>query len=163
MSRIEIWYFFNIAKNEENTWRRSLPLRILVCLCSCLLLIILGFFILTFFFFFGCAFEFVNYYLTDSPEESNESRIEEYQNPNNDVNNSTNRNIRNNEIQIVGGNEIVKKNAPNDSNACNTKKILMCILIACIGLLCQPLYLIFYLLIGMMECYRRFACWYFYF
>jgi uncharacterized membrane protein len=32
-----------------------------------------------------------------------------------------------------------------------------------LGILCQPLYLIFYMLYGLMECYRRFNCWFYYF
>jgi len=31
-----------------------------------------------------------------------------------------------------------------------------------LGILCQPLYLLFYLLYAMMECYRRFSCWFYY-
>ena len=35
------------------------------------------------------------------------------------------------------------------------------LLIVC-GILCQPLYLLFYVLYGLMECYRRFNCWFYY-
>ncbi len=118
--------------------------------------------IIVFFFFFGCAYELVNYYLTDQPEEDDENNI----NNNNyeGVNDNTGRNtyINSNVCRLE-----VRKPKPKPKivveEGWTTKKILICCLLACLGILLQPLYLLFYILIGVMECYRRFACWYFYF
>ena len=40
-------------------------------------------------------------------------------------------------------------------------KVIIAILIV-VGIICQPIYLMFYVLYGLMECYRRFNCWFYY-
>ena len=40
-------------------------------------------------------------------------------------------------------------------------RCIIFLLIVC-GIICQPLYLMIYILYGLMECYRRFNCWFYY-
>jgi hypothetical protein len=51
----------------------------------------------------------------------------------------------------------------NQKKEINMKTIIICIFLGLLGLVLQPFYLLFYIFVGVMECYRRFACWYFYF
>ncbi len=118
-------------------------------------MLVIAIFIIAFFFFFGCAYEIVNYYLTDQPEdEENQKNCD-----NGNVNTSRQPYVNPNECRL----EIKKSNQIAEKEGCTTKKIIICCCLAALGILLQPLYLLFYILIGMMECYRRFACWYFYF
>jgi hypothetical protein len=128
-------------------------------------MLVIALFIIAFFFFFGCAYEFVTYYLTDQPEEDDEAEnnaMNNHQyNQNNNNNNSSRQPYLNpNETRL---NVKRSKSEMNKEEGCTTKKIIISCLLAVLGIFLQPLYLLFYILIGMMECYRRFACWYFYF
>jgi hypothetical protein len=49
-----------------------------------------------------------------------------------------------------------------DNSECTLGKIAICSLLGIIGVFCQPIYLMFYLLYAMMECYRRIGCWMFF-
>ncbi len=51
-------------------------------------------------------------------------------------------------------------NDPAEADKCKENSIIA--LLIFLGILCQPLYLLFYLLYAMMECYRRFSCWFYY-
>jgi hypothetical protein len=130
-------------------------------------MLVIAIFIIAFFFFFGCAYELVNYYLTDQPEEEEENErvaINNYQHryiQNNINNNSSHQPYVNpNDCNIIVSKS---KTQAKQEEGCTTKKIIISCLLAVLGIFLQPLYLLFYILIGMMECYRRFACWYFYF
>jgi hypothetical protein len=57
----------------------------------------------------------------------------------------------------------IKKEDDKEEDNCNFTTILICILLVILGIGLQPVYLLFYLLFAMMECYRRFGCWVFYF
>lgn len=61
--------------------------------------------------------------------------------------------------------EIIAEPASDESEKkeINLKTIIICIFLGLLGLALQPFYLLFYIFVGVMECYRRFACWYFYF
>lgn len=71
----------------------------------------------------------------------------------------------------VNGNHIIQFNRPVKSTNsliedreykdCKCPEIAVCILLGLVGFMIQPLYLMFYILYGMMECYRRFGCWIF--
>ena len=74
-------------------------------------------------------------------------------------------NNNNNNIQYpyIAGQNIDKNNQKNidlEKDKCKENSILG--LLIFLGVLCQPLYLIFYFLYGLMECYRRFSCWFYY-
>jgi hypothetical protein len=92
--------------------------------------------IIVFFFLFGCPYEFVKCYLEKKFEEDDEDKSVDY-----DEDIQT-------EVEPV-----------NEEMTC--KKWTICILLAFLGLLCQPLYLVFYMMYGLMECYRQFGCWMF--
>ena len=99
-------------------------------------------FILAFFFFFGCAYEFVKCYLQQKFED--EDVYEDDYEMDHEYNNRAH-----NEDRLENG----------KLSCC---QIIMRIFLACLGLACQPLYLMFFVIYGMMECYRRFGCWMFY-
>ena len=101
--------------------------------------------ILVFFFFFGCPYEFIKCYLNRDPEEEDEDADFNY-----DDDIEANR-------QGAGN----KKRNNEEDEGCNCKKVSICILLGLLGLLCQPIYLMFYILYAIMECYRRFGCWIF--
>lgn len=140
-------------------------------------MLILAIFIIAFFFFFGCAFEFCSYYINYKGEEQEEEEeqdvihINHYERHNPERHDkrdysenqhlgqsSTNRNTN---LTIKTDQKFKKR--PEDDEGCTCKKIIVCFFLAILGIVLQPVYLLFYILLGMMECYRRFACWYFYF
>jgi hypothetical protein len=95
-----------------------------------------------FFFFFGCPYEFVKCYLERKYED--DDSLEELE-------------------EAMESRKIEEKELVTDENEkCTVSKILICIILCILGLLCQPLYLMFYLLYVMMECYRRLGCWIFF-
>jgi len=102
-------------------------------LLSAILGIILVCLILIFFLFLGCPYEFVKCYLQ-----------KKYKDLADDIN--------------YGHKE---EEEEEDNDECTVGKVLMCILLSAIGVLCQPLYLIFYILWAVMECYRQFGCFIF--
>jgi hypothetical protein len=110
--------------------------------------------ILIFFFFCGCPYEFIKCYLEkkcfkeDEEEDEDSEIIEGY-----------NQVSGNNRNQIKESNVGVEDNTEDN---CKFSTICICILIGIVGIFLQPFYLFFYFLYGMMECYRRFNCWYFY-
>lgn len=162
-------YKIYAADSEETTWRGHPCTRCLVSICSCLLMLVIAMFIIAFFFFFGCAYEFVTYYLTDQPDEDDESeknvintnQLYIQNNHYNQNNSSRQPYINPNDCHLNINSK--SKSQIKKEEGCTTKKILISCLLAVLGIFLQPLYLLFYILIGMMECYRRFACWYFYF
>lgn len=144
-------------------------------------MLILTLLVLAFFFFFGCAYEFITYYLNYQKEQKLKKKMQmnrpvDHSDSNEYINTQTmNRrrieNHRNNDFYNV--NNINQNNNFNyqmqdeidneDSEKCDNETICICVLLGILGFGLQPLYLMFYLLVAMMECYRRFACWYFYF
>jgi hypothetical protein len=105
-----------------------------MCL-SCILGTLAVLLILIFFFFLGCPYEFIKCYLEKKYEDHDDS--------------------------FDGYEEDRYNEANNENEECTCGKISICILLAILGILCQPIYLLFYVLYGLMECYRRFGCWIF--
>jgi len=96
--------------------------------------------VIIFFLFFGCAYEFVKYYLNKHYEEDEERGIyqtNQFKDP------------ENNQTNIEG----------EESN-CSKNSIIA--LLIFIGICCQPLYLVFYLIYALMEFSKRFGCWFYY-
>eukprot|EP00340_Litonotus_pictus_P005791 CAMPEP_0170522222 /NCGR_PEP_ID=MMETSP0209-20121228/7684_1 /TAXON_ID=665100 ORGANISM="Litonotus pictus, Strain P1" /NCGR_SAMPLE_ID=MMETSP0209 /ASSEMBLY_ACC=CAM_ASM_000301 /LENGTH=531 /DNA_ID=CAMNT_0010809639 /DNA_START=30 /DNA_END=1625 /DNA_ORIENTATION=- len=148
------------AENEESTWRANGCTKCLVSFCSCILMLVIAIFIIAFFLFFGCAFEFVNYYLTSTDEEDKEEYSSDQEMGNREPQQRYERGT--NTLEVRDDQEHQRNNIKKEEG-CTAKKVIICVLLALLGICLQPLYLLFYILIGMMECYRRFACWYFYF
>jgi hypothetical protein len=90
-----------------------------------------------FFALLGCSYEFVKCYLNKKTDEDDE-----------DENDSVS--------------EQPQRQNENEEQENREKNYKMIFFIGFLGFLCQPLYLIFYLLYGLMECYRRFNCWCYY-
>ena len=93
--------------------------------------------IIIFFAFFGCAYEFAKCYI----ERSNKTEDEEESN--------------------YECNYEVENQLESNKPLTRGDKILLFLLIF-VGILCQPIYLMIYLLYALMECYRRFNCWFYY-
>ena len=140
--------------------RNNLCLNILWHMLSCFLYILFFISIYLFYLFAGCPYEFVRCYLegknNNDENKSNNDSIEIYEenvnefgigfrnrgNQENNKNNSNNNNETNNEAG--------KKN----------KKLIIGLLIF-VGILCQPLYLAFYAIYTLIECYKRINCLFF--
>lgn len=128
--------FLGVGVNEKNWWDNKCIKCIgftFSCLVGAFAIVLIVFFFLT----LGCAYEFVKCYLDKKFEKNNDDSWNDYE-----------------------------KDLPehfdeeqNDADKCSFLKVVMCIFLAALGFACQPLYLLFYILYGMMECYRRFGCW----
>ncbi len=95
-------------------------------------------FVLLFFIVAGCAYEFVKCYIEKKDDQDEQ-------------------NAHNEQQQSVD--EIDRYEIKMEERRKNWKMIALMILL---GIMCQPIYLVFYMLYGMMECYRRFNCWFYY-
>ena len=157
--------------DSGSKWMRNPCLKVLWYLFSC----VLGFFavllVLLFYLFFGCAYEFVNCYtkkkVHDEEEEDEElGGSAEDRRDGDDYGggggNEGNVGVNHANSGISRG---IQGSGVNNSNYSEERvkknKILICI-VAVLGVICQPLYLMFYILYGLMECYRRFNCWFYY-
>ena len=124
--------------------------------------ILAAIFLAIFFSIFGCPFEFIKcYYDKYISKKSNledvslDSIDEEYiQNQYNSVINTSNPNVHFQEHTNENNNLIEEIIMYDD--------IFYMILIGILGLAIQPLYLTFYIMYGIMECFRRFNCWFYY-
>ena len=117
-------------------------LKTLWLLLSCILGVFAVFSIIIFFAFFGCAYEFAKCYIekinkteADDDQEEEESNKEE-------------------NIEQEAENQVYKP-------LTRWNKVMLVIMIM-LGIACQPVYLLVYLLYALMECYRRFNCWFYY-
>lgn len=99
--------------------------------------------IILFFAFFGCAYEFVKCYLNDkdTDDENNDQEMSQYDNR---------REFEKNQQNPVKA----------EGSKCKRNTIITILIV--LGIFCQPLYLIFYLLYALMECSKRFGCWFYY-
>ena len=141
--------------------RNNICLNILWHMLSCFLYILFFIAIYLFYLFAGCPYEFVRCYLerkTDKEEnKSNADSIEIYEENYNEFgigfrnrrNASNNQNRNSNNNNEVNG-EITNKNS----------KLIIGVLIA-LGIICQPLYLSFYAIYTLIECYKRINCLFF--
>ena len=172
-------------------WRKNPCLKFLWYLFSCFLAFLAAIVILIFYLIFGYAYEFYKCYNTkktnDDDDENDFVDIDFYDderdeniyddnnyfqdenNINNDdrnnkinvnvVNNNNNNNNNEDADVNVNGNENSENNKNNEKKNNN---IFIIIILIILGLICQPLYLLFYILYALMECYRRFNCWFYY-
>ena len=135
MPRNEIQYFiyynFEGLPDEKKSWLLNPFIKFLWFLFSCIIGLLLVILIIIFYFFFGCAYEFINCYL-----DKNYCKDDEDYDSSND--------IEQNQIQTI--------------KECTAFNATMCILIGLIGILLQPIYLVFYLMFAVMKCYRDFGC-----
>jgi len=95
--------------------------------------------IIVFFAFFGCAYEFTKCYLEKLFKINDDDDVD-------DSNNEDN---------------FEEQNKTEQRPLTRCEKFLL-VLIVLLGIICQPIYLMIYLLYALMECYRRFNCWFYY-
>lgn len=140
------YYYLGEGPKKKNWWDNKC-IKCLWYLLSCILGILAVLLILVFFFFFGCAYEFIKCYLEkkykDDEDDDSDSEFEDSGHHNHHQNKPS-----------ENPNE-------DEDDSCTCGKVTICIILGALGFLCQPLYLLFYILYGMMECYRRFGCWIF--
>ena len=170
-------------------WRKNPCLKFLWYLFSCFLAFLAAIVIIIFYLIFGCAYEFYKCYTTkktnddddddndlvdidfydDERDENiydeNNNNFQVENNNNYERNNINNIYINNNNGEDADVNVNGNDNDDNNKNNNNEKKnnnIFIIIILIILGLICQPLYLLFYILYALMECYRRFNCWFYY-
>ena len=141
--------------------RNNSCLNFLWYMLSCLLYILFFISIYIFYLFAGCPYEFVKCYLERKKKKGNDNRsnfdsIEIYEDNNNEFG-----------IGIgIGDNRLNNSNRSNNVNSAteegnkNSKAIIW--LLIFIGVLCQPLYLAFYAIYTIIECYKRFNCMFYF-
>ena len=140
--------------------RNNACLNFLWYMLSCFLYILFFISIYIFYLFAGCPYEFVKCYLERKKKNGNENRsnfdsIEIYED-----------NINEFGIGIgFGENRLNNSNQSNNANSTeegtkNSKAIIW--LLIFIGVLCQPLYLAFYAIYTLIECYKRFNCMFYF-
>ena len=140
--------------------RNNICLNILWRMLSCFLYIIFFLSIYLFYLFAGCPYEFVRCYLerkrNKDDNKSNSNSIEIYEENINEFgigfdNNRDVSGIQNSNKNVINNGENEKKNS----------KLIIGLLIF-IGILCQPLYLAFYAIYTLIECYKRLNCLFFF-
>lgn len=127
---------------EKKKWLSNPFCKVLWLICSFFLGVLAVVGLILFFAFFGCCYEFVNCYINRSTSEDDQENIQY---------NRNNSQIEEN-IEIDRNVEVPER--------INDNRIIA--LLIFLGILCQPLYLIFYILYALMECYRKFSCWFYY-
>ncbi len=132
-------------------WRKNPCLKFLWYLFSCLIGFLAVILIIIFYLLFGCAYEFVKCYTKKKNYDDDE---DEFDNPLDfygmDLEYNNNEN----------SNDINNSNNHEDEENKKSKIVIALLIVA--GIICQPIYLMFYILYGLMECYRRFNCWFYY-
>ena len=133
-------------------WRKNPCLKFLWYLFSCLIGFLAVILIIVFYLLFGCAYEFVKCYTKkksiDDDDDEFDSPLDFY-GMDLEYNNNENSHENNNNNNYHEEDE-------------NKKSKLVIVLLIIAGIICQPIYLMFYILYGLMECYRRFNCWFYY-
>ena len=127
-------------------WRKNPFLKFLWYLFSCLLGFLGVILIIIFYLLFGCAYEFVKCYTKkkniDDDDDDFDSPFDFYG------------------VDMDYNIESRDESQKNDDEEKNNKIIIGLLIFA--GIICQPIYLMFYILYGLMECYKRFNCWFYY-
>jgi hypothetical protein len=144
---------FNIDTPDKKQWWNNPCLKTLWFILSFFLGIFAVCFLVLFFCFFGCCYEFVKCYLTKKTEEDDDEDSDIESQPEYSQHN----------IEDGNGNHPPSSHRSNkeiEEDKCKKNSIIG--LLIFLGILCQPLYVIFYCLYGLMECYRRFSCWFYY-
>ena len=140
--------------------RNNFCLNVLWHMLSCFLYILFFISIYLFYLFAGCPYEFVRCYLerkTNNDEnKSNTDSIEIYDENVNEFGIGF-RNKRNVTVypQMFANNNEIKEETGNKNS-----KLIIGLLIF-LGILCQPLYLSFYAIYTLIECYKRINCLFF--
>ena len=140
--------------------RNNFCLNILWHMLSCLLYILFFIAIYLFYLFAGCPYEFVKCYLERKINNENESKsnidsIEIYEENINEFGIGF-RNRRN----VLGNQNGNNNNGINEEVEIKNSKLIIGLLIF-LGILCQPLYLAFYAIYTLIECYKRLNCLFF--
>lgn len=118
---------------------------------SCILGLLAFFLVIVFFILFGCSYEFVKCYLErNNKRDSHDEDDYSYENNHHQVAGNTNETNFNN------------PDIPDVPEVLNKRDKFIIVLIVILGLAMQPAYILFYLLLGLMECYRKFNCWFIY-
>ena len=150
----------------ESTYkiRNNFCLSILWHMLSCFLYILFFIAIYLFYLFAGCPYEFVRCYLerksekdNDNENKSNFDSIEIYEDNLNEYGIVSKNNKRNSSVNNQNSNN---QNELNEENMNKNSKLIIGILIF-LGVLCQPLYLAFYAIYTLIECYKRLNCLFF--
>ena len=140
--------------------RNNPCLNFLWYMLSCFLYILFFISIYIFYFFAGCPYEFVKCYLERKKNKENDSKsnIDSIEIDDDNIN----------ELGIDNGynglsnsvNQSNKVNGVATEEKENNKYIIW--LIIFVGILCQPLYLSFYAIYTLIECYKRFNCMFYF-
>ena len=150
----------------ESTYkiRNNFCLSILWHMLSCFLYILFFIAIYLFYLFAGCPYEFVRCYLerksekdNDNENKSNFDSIEIYEDNLNEYGIVSKNNKRNSSVNNQNSNN---QNELNEENMNKNSRLIIGILIF-LGVLCQPLYLAFYAIYTLIECYKRLNCLFF--
>ena len=104
----------------------------------------------------GCPFELIKCYITRNDHKDIENSLAEENSHRYTHNQDKNNNNDDENIMPFQHLEVLERPMTNWD-------YLMCFIVGVIGLFLQPLYLIFYILYAMMECYRRMSCWMYYY
>ena len=116
---------------------------------SCLLYLLIFILIYLFYLFCGCAYEFYRCYKSRNDKKNeNSSNFDSF-----DIYDNYDENGSNFARRV--------SNSQNDENKSKDNRAIV-ILIICIGVLCQPLYLAFYAIFLLFECYKRFGCMFYF-
>ena len=142
--------------------RNNSCLNFLWYMLSCFLYILFFISIYIFYLFAGCPYEFVKCYLERKNNKGNDSRsnldsIEIYEDNINEfgIGIGIGENGLNNSV-----NQSNNANSSNEEKNKNSRAIIW--LLIFIGILCQPLYLAFYAIYTLIECYKRFNCMFYF-
>ena len=140
--------------------RNNACLNFLWYMLSCFLHILFFISIYIFYLFAGCPYEFVKCYLERKKKKGNDNKsnfdsIEIYEDNINELGIGIGENGLNNSV-----NQSNNINAVTEENDKNSKLIIW--LLIFIGVLCQPLYLAFYAIYTLIECYKRFNCMFYF-
>ncbi len=122
----------NIDTETTNSIQHSLCYKILWLLLSFVLGIFAIALVILFFVFFGCCYEFVKCYTSKKTVNVDDDSF----------------------------NESIQHTGTQEEEVPKSNLTIFFLIVA--GVLCQPLYLVFYILYGLMEFYRRFNCWFYY-
>ena len=127
-------------------WRKNPCLKFLWYLFSCLIGFLAVILIIVFYLLFGCAYEFVKCYTKKKTIDDDD---DEFDSP-----------FDFNGFDLDYNIESREESQKNEEEEKKSKVVIG--LLIFIGIICQPIYLLFYILYGLMECYRRFNCWFYY-
>jgi hypothetical protein len=130
----------NSAENEEKKWYQGKYLRIVWYFLSCFMWIFVLIGILLFYVFCGAAYELINCYLYPIKDDDDEFDYSKY---------DYEQNYRAQQ----------ERQEQQENRVLTRREYIICGLLGFLGLLLQPLYLMFYVIYALMQIYRRMPCW----